>query len=200
MSKQTNKEAEVSGAEIVQQAFGLGKDFQEMLSEAIKKMEEIRADAKELVAKADASAEESRQTLEANLRKAAKTAIANAGEVDRKEAEDFYNRSLKEYEKARTATRELLADVEAKKKEVQDIIVRNAHLDESGCTTIDGTGTCYVYLSEDFIAAAGGRPYQVFLQEEAEGKLYVSKKMDSAFLVEGTPDIPFSWNARVSVQ
>lgn len=175
------------------------KLIEKKASEVLKLMKESSKEARNLVAKAEEDASRNQKALEEDLARAAKLAVANAISASKQEAEEYYGRTLKEYEKARALVRETMAEAEAKKKEIQDIIVQNAHLDECGCTTMDGTGKCYVYLSKEFVSAAGGRPYQVFLQEEAEGQLWVSKKSDACFVVEGTAGVPFSWNARVSI-
>ena len=41
------------------------------------------------------------------------------------------------------------------------------------------------------------RTYQVFLQKEGHGDLWVEEKTEEYFLVKGTPDLTFSWEVKV---
>ncbi len=41
-----------------------------------------------------------------------------------------------------------------------------------------------------------GKRYQVFLQKEGQGELWISRKEPSYFVVEGTPNLHFSWELK----
>lgn len=59
-------------------------------------------------------------------------------------------------------------------------------------------GLCYVYFDQIFReTVASDISYYVFLQKEGEGDLWVSEKTQDYFLVCGTPDLKFSWEAKV---
>ena len=67
---------------------------------------------------------------------------------------------------------------------------------ETGSATTNAIGEVYVYLSGDFRDALGQNgAYRVFLQEEGEGKLYVSSRTNAYFVVSGTGSLAFSWLA-----
>lgn len=67
-----------------------------------------------------------------------------------------------------------------------------------GSDMTDANGSCYVYLSQDLQALLGASgTYCVFLQEEGPGKLYVSQKTSTYFLVEGTESLNFVWELKV---
>lgn len=67
-----------------------------------------------------------------------------------------------------------------------------------GANATDENGSCYVYLSQDLQTLLGtSGTYCVFLQEEGAGKLYVSQKTNTYFLVEGTESLNFAWELKV---
>lgn len=67
-----------------------------------------------------------------------------------------------------------------------------------GCGKLDENGLCYVYFDMIFIETVStDRTYQVFLQKEGSGDLWVEEKTEEYFLVKGTPGLPFSWEAKV---
>ena len=101
-------------------------------------------------------------------------------------------------EAAQTAAedaQEALESVQAKAAEIEDILVNNAHTIETGGGATDENGSIYIYLSENFkeVLGTGQTGYRIFLQEEGEGKVYVSEKTDTFFVVSGTENLAFSW-------
>ena len=62
----------------------------------------------------------------------------------------------------------------------------------SGCT--DNTGKCYIDINDIFSETVNtGVEYQVFLQKEGQGDIWVEEKTDSYFVVRGTENLKFSW-------
>ena len=99
-------------------------------------------------------------------------------------------------ETAASQAQEALSSVQAKAEEIEDILVHNSHKIETGGASTDANGSMYIYLSEDFKKALGtDGVYRIFLQEEGEGKVYVSEKTDTFFVVSGTEELAFSWLA-----
>lgn len=65
----------------------------------------------------------------------------------------------------------------------------------SGCT--DNTGKCYIDIDDIFSETVNiGVEYQVFLQKEGKGDLWVEEKTDSYFVVKGTENLKFSWEIK----
>lgn len=65
----------------------------------------------------------------------------------------------------------------------------------SGCT--DNTGKCYIDIDDIFSETVNiGVEYQVFLQKEGQGDLWVEEKTDSYFVVRGTENLKFSWEIK----
>lgn len=65
----------------------------------------------------------------------------------------------------------------------------------SGCT--DDTGKCYIDIDDIFAETVNtGVEYQVFLQKEGQGDLWVEEKTDSYFVVRGTENLKFSWEIK----
>lgn len=65
----------------------------------------------------------------------------------------------------------------------------------SGCT--DNTGKCYIDIDDIFSETVNiGVEYQVFLQKEGQGDLWVEEKTDSYFVVKGTENLKFSWEIK----
>lgn len=65
----------------------------------------------------------------------------------------------------------------------------------SGCT--DNTGKCYIDIDDIFAETVNtGVEYQVFLQKEGQGDLWVEEKTDSYFVVRGTENLKFSWEIK----
>lgn len=65
----------------------------------------------------------------------------------------------------------------------------------SGCT--DNTGKCYIDIDDIFSETVNtGVEYQVFLQKEGQGDIWVEEKTDSYFVVRGTENLKFSWEIK----
>lgn len=65
----------------------------------------------------------------------------------------------------------------------------------SGCT--DNTGKCYIDINDIFSETVNTSvEYQVFLQKEGQGDLWVEEKTDSYFVVRGTENLKFSWEIK----
>ena len=63
------------------------------------------------------------------------------------------------------------------------------------CT--DADGECVVVLDDIFSETIrADLQYQVFLQKEGEGELWVEQKTPSFFVVRGTPELPFAWELK----
>lgn len=66
-----------------------------------------------------------------------------------------------------------------------------------GCGVTDDTGVCFIPIDDVFReTVSSGIEYQVFLQEEGEGKLYVSEKTEDYFIVKGTKNLKFAWEIK----
>lgn len=62
---------------------------------------------------------------------------------------------------------------------------------------IDDLGICYIYLDDIFTETINtGIEYQVFLQKEGAGDLWVDSKEPAFFIVKGTPGLKFSWEIK----
>lgn len=63
--------------------------------------------------------------------------------------------------------------------------------------TIDASGACYIYLDDIFVETINTEmEYQVFLQKEGQGDLWVEAKAPDYFVVKGTPDLKFAWEIK----
>lgn len=61
----------------------------------------------------------------------------------------------------------------------------------------DAEGICCVFLDDIFAeTTAAGMEYQVFLQKEGPGDIWVESKQTEFFLVKGTPDLKFAWEVK----
>ena len=66
-----------------------------------------------------------------------------------------------------------------------------------GTGTIDQKGYCYIYMSDIFTNMVSNcAEYQVFLQKEGAGDLWVDSKESTFFTVKGTPNLKFSWEIK----
>lgn len=66
-----------------------------------------------------------------------------------------------------------------------------------GSAALDEDGVCYVDIDDVFQETAElGVEYQVFLQKEGPGDLWVDEKARNYFVVKGTPDLKFSWEIK----
>ena len=61
----------------------------------------------------------------------------------------------------------------------------------------DESGECVIAINDAFLEAANTEmEYQVFLQKEGQGDLWIEEKAPSYFIVKGTPGIKFSWELK----
>lgn len=61
----------------------------------------------------------------------------------------------------------------------------------------DLSGECYVSIDDIFSETVEqGCEYQVFLQEEGQGDLWVDSKEPTFFIVKGTPSLKFAWELK----
>lgn len=67
-----------------------------------------------------------------------------------------------------------------------------------GTGQTDESGKCYIYFDPVFQETVStDYTYCVFLQKEGKGDIWISEKTADYFLVEGTPNLAFSWEAKV---
>lgn len=67
-----------------------------------------------------------------------------------------------------------------------------------GEAVTDDSGKCYIYLDDIFLETVNTDiEYQVFLQKEAAGDLWVDQKSREYFVVNGTPELNFAWEIKV---
>nr|WP_297874314.1 hypothetical protein [uncultured Blautia sp.] len=68
---------------------------------------------------------------------------------------------------------------------------------DTGEAVTDESGTCYIYLDDIFAKTINScMEYQVFLQKEGQGDLWVDLKESAYFVVKGTPGLKFSWEIK----
>lgn len=60
----------------------------------------------------------------------------------------------------------------------------------------DDGGVCIIFLDDMFTETMEGMRYQIFLQKEGEGDLWVDSKHPDYFVVKGTPCLEFSWEVK----
>lgn len=66
-----------------------------------------------------------------------------------------------------------------------------------GCGATDETGVCVVTIDKMFSDGSNTDiEYQVFLQKENQGDLWVAEKTPTFFVVRGTPELSFSWEIK----
>lgn len=66
-----------------------------------------------------------------------------------------------------------------------------------GEATTDENGECYLFLDDIFQeTVTTSIEYQVFLQKEGQGDIWVEEKAEQYFLVKGTPNLKFSWEVK----
>lgn len=66
-----------------------------------------------------------------------------------------------------------------------------------GCGKLDESGECYILFDDIFAETINSEmEYQVFLQAEGEGSLWIDKKKKEYFIARGTPGLKFSWEAK----
>ena len=62
----------------------------------------------------------------------------------------------------------------------------------------DEYGLCYVYIDDIFEKTVNTDiEYQVFLQKEGEGDIWIEKKEKAYFVVKGTKNLKFSWELKI---
>lgn len=62
----------------------------------------------------------------------------------------------------------------------------------------DQNGECYVSFDDVFLESVNSNcEYQVFLQKEGQGDLWVEEKAPQYFLVKGTENLKFAWEVKV---
>lgn len=62
--------------------------------------------------------------------------------------------------------------------------------------SLDQNGECRIYLDPVFSQTIMTDHYQVFLQKNGPGDIYVSERTKSYFVVKGTPSLQFSWEIK----
>lgn len=66
-----------------------------------------------------------------------------------------------------------------------------------GTAQTDEAGECYINIDDIFAETVNtGVEYQVFLQKEGQGDIWVEEKTDSYFVVKGTENLKFSWEIK----
>lgn len=66
-----------------------------------------------------------------------------------------------------------------------------------GTAQTDETGECYISIDDIFAETVNtGIEYQVFLQKEGQGDLWVEEKTPTYFTVKGTENLKFSWEIK----
>ena len=66
-----------------------------------------------------------------------------------------------------------------------------------GEATTDENGECYLFLDDIFQETVSTNiEYQVFLQKEGQGDVWVEKKAEQYFVVKGTPNLKFAWEIK----
>lgn len=66
-----------------------------------------------------------------------------------------------------------------------------------GCGTTNDRGIAIVDIDPAFSETINsGIEYQVFLQKEGDGDIWVAEKEESYFTVRGTPNLKFSWEVK----
>lgn len=67
-----------------------------------------------------------------------------------------------------------------------------------GESILDNDGKCYIFLDDIFSETVNTDcEYQVFLQKEGAGDLWVDSKESAFFVVRGTPNLKFAWEIKV---
>ena len=151
----------------------------------------------EAAAQSKTDAASIKEQVDAELSSAQSAAEAAAqSKADADEIKTQIAEQVNAAQSAAQSAQAALETVQAKAAEVEDILVHNSHKIETGGASTDTNGSMYIYLSDDFKKALGtDGVYRVFLQEEGDGKVYVSEKTDTFFVVSGTEELAFSWLA-----
>ena len=73
----------------------------------------------------------------------------------------------------------------------------NTPVGDLGCGTTNDRGIAIVDIDPAFSETINsGIEYQVFLQKEGDGDIWVAKKDTEFFMVRGTPNLKFSWEVK----
>ena len=68
-----------------------------------------------------------------------------------------------------------------------------------GCAQTNAEGVAIIDIDPVFAETIStGTEYQVFLQKEGPGDLWIQEKDESYFVVRGTPELKFSWELKCS--
>lgn len=65
-----------------------------------------------------------------------------------------------------------------------------------GEAIIDETGECIIDIDDIFSETISGIEYQVFLQKEGPGDIWVAEKQPNYFIVKGTENLKFAWEIK----
>lgn len=66
-----------------------------------------------------------------------------------------------------------------------------------GEATTDENGECYLFLDDIFQeTVTTSIEYQVFLQKEGQGDIWIEEKTEQYFVVKGTPNLKFAWEIK----
>lgn len=66
-----------------------------------------------------------------------------------------------------------------------------------GEATTDENGECYLFLDDIFQETVSTNiEYQVFLQKEGQGDIWIEEKAEQYFVVKGTPNLKFAWEIK----
>lgn len=75
--------------------------------------------------------------------------------------------------------------------------IATPYFGDIGTAQTDDKGKCYIDIDDIFSETVNtGVEYQVFLQKEGQGDLWVEEKTDSYFVVRGTENLKFSWEIK----
>ena len=62
---------------------------------------------------------------------------------------------------------------------------------------INESGECIIMIDDVFVETiAPDIEYQVFIQKEGKGDIWVERKVQNAFMVKGTPGLRFAWEIK----
>ena len=68
---------------------------------------------------------------------------------------------------------------------------------DTGEGITDENGECYIYLDDVFSETVSAQiEYQVFLQKEGPGDIWIAKKTPQYFVVQGTENLKFAWEIK----
>lgn len=68
---------------------------------------------------------------------------------------------------------------------------------DAGEAVMDENGECYIYLDDIFAETVTAEiEYQVFLQKEGDGDIWIEEKNPVYFFVRGTENLKFAWEIK----